>query len=70
MTQKPLHGLGIDLRLVHQPVAEAVTQVVKPESLTVCDLYARLPRGRPQMVGDEDNSLLLRLASFVMNGTS
>ena len=54
MSQKPLHGLGIDLRLVHQPVAEAVTQVVKPESLTVCDLYARLPRGRPQMVGDED----------------
>src|SRR6266446_3712009 len=40
VTQDSLHGLGFDLRLVHQPVAKRVTQVVKSEPLAVIDVYS------------------------------
>jgi hypothetical protein len=53
MTQDALHCFGLDLRLVHKPVAKRVPQVVKPKSLPVFDLHPGFLRGRPEMVGDE-----------------
>jgi hypothetical protein len=40
MTQDALHCFGLDLCLVHQPVAKRVPQVVKPKPLPVFDLHA------------------------------
>jgi len=37
VTQDALNGLRFDFRLVHQPVAQAVTQVVESELLSVLD---------------------------------
>jgi hypothetical protein len=39
VTQEPLDGLRFDLRLVHKPIAQTVSQVVKSESLPVCDFH-------------------------------
>jgi hypothetical protein len=50
MTQDSLHRLGLDLRLVHKPVAERVTKVVKAEPLAVLDLHSGRFRCRPQML--------------------
>jgi hypothetical protein len=53
MTQDSLHRLRFDLRFVHEPVAERVPEVVKPEPLTVLDLHSSRFRFRPKMVGNE-----------------
>ena len=53
MTQDALHCLRLDLRLVHQPVAERVTQVVKSEPLALLNLHARRFRCRPEMVSNK-----------------
>jgi hypothetical protein len=56
VTQDSLHGLGLDLRLVHQPVAEGVAKIVKPETLTVRNLHSCFLCGRSEIVGDECGS--------------
>src|SRR5438874_1857929 len=53
MTQDSLHGFGFDFRLVHQPVAKRVTQVVETELLPVLDMHSGFPGCRSQIVGDE-----------------
>ena len=53
VTQERLDGLGLDLRLVHEPVAQAVTQVVKTEPLARLDRYAGPDGSRAQMIGDK-----------------
>src|SRR5260370_13321004 len=50
MTQDSLHRLRFDLRLVHQPVAERVTKVVKSEPLTIFDLHSSCFRSRPEII--------------------
>jgi hypothetical protein len=53
VTQDALHSFGFDFRLVHQPVAKRVKQVVKSEPLTVLDTYSGFFCSRSQVVGDE-----------------
>jgi hypothetical protein len=52
-TQDSLHRLRFNLRLVHQPIAERVTEVVKSEPLAVLNLHSRHFRCRPEMISDE-----------------
>jgi hypothetical protein len=54
MTQQTLHRFGLDLRLVHQPIAQRMTQVMKAEPLTRLDLHPGLDRGGSQMVSDKN----------------
>src|SRR5271157_1116145 len=55
MTQDALHGLGLDLRLVHKPIRKRVPEIVEPESLAVSNLKARGFSCRPEMVGNKDS---------------
>src|SRR5260370_10597831 len=53
MTQDSLHRLRFDLRLVHQPVAKRVTEVVKSESLPFPNHHSRCFRSWPEMVSNK-----------------
>src|SRR6516162_7774515 len=53
MTQDSLHRFRLDLCLVHQPVAQRVTKVMKPEPLTIMDLYTGRFSSRTEMVSDK-----------------
>src|ERR1039458_310153 len=55
MTQDALHGLGLDLRLVHKPIRKRVPEIVEPESLAVSNLKACGFGCRPEMVGNKDS---------------
>ena len=44
-----LHGLRINLPLIHQPIAEAVAQVVKSEAVSFWDSYASRDSSFPQV---------------------
>src|SRR5208282_4160058 len=48
-----LHGLRIDMGYVHQPIAEAVTQVVQPEAVSIRDVSTDPDCSRTQIVPDE-----------------
>ncbi len=62
MPEHSLHGFRIDLSLVHKPVAEAVTQVVKAEALTVCNRDADCSCRDTKMVFDEGTRVDRHLA--------
>ena len=55
MTQDALHGLGLDLRLVHKPIRKRVSEIVEPESLDVRNLQSSGLGCWPEMVGNEDS---------------
>ena len=55
MTQDALHGLGLDLRLVHKPIRKRVSEIVEPESLAVRNLQSSGLGCWPEMVGNEDS---------------
>src|SRR6266851_919292 len=54
LTQDSLNGLGFNFRLVHQPVAWAVTQVVKSKPLPVLDVRSSFLCRRSQLICDEN----------------
>src|SRR6516225_10237222 len=53
MTQDSLHRFRVDSCLVHQPVAQRVTKVMKPEPLTIMDLYPGCFSSRTEIVSDK-----------------
>ena len=53
MTQDSLHGLRFNFGLVHKPVAERVTEVVKSEPMPILDLHSCRFRSWPEMVSDK-----------------
>ena len=53
MTQDSLYCLRLDFCLVHKPVAERVTEVVKSEFLADLNLHSRCFRGRPEKVSNK-----------------
>ena len=53
VTRDSLNAFRFDFRVIHQPVAQAVTQVVKSKPLAVRHLYSGFSCRRSQMVGEE-----------------
>ena len=56
MTQDALHRLRLNFRLVHKPITERVTEVVKSEPLAVLNLNPSCFRGRPEIVRNKYGS--------------
>src|SRR5215467_8719796 len=68
MTQDSLHRFRVDSCLVHQPVAQRVTKVMKPEPLTVMDLYPGCFSSRTEIASDKYGRGE-RNATFSLEGT-